>query len=72
VLVVFATSRQVKQRINLGGDNGEIGTDHTYIGTHLTNKNKDLVETQAQIQAADKDYYTTLLLIKICDINWRV
>jgi len=42
------------------------------MGTHLTNKNKELVEMQAQIQAANKAYYTTLSLIKFCDIKWRV
>jgi len=42
------------------------------MGTHITKKNKKLVEMQAQIQAANKAYYTTLSLIKFCDINWRV
>jgi hypothetical protein len=29
VLIQAKTSRQVKQRINVGGDNMEVGTDHT-------------------------------------------
>jgi len=50
----------------------EVGTDHAYKGIHLTNKNKELVGMQAQIQAANKAYYSTSSLIKFCDINWRV
>jgi len=50
----------------------EVDTDHTYIGNHLTNKNKELVGMQAQIQAANKAYYSTLSLIKFCDIKCRV
>lgn len=44
VLIQAKTSRQIKQTINVGGDNVEVGTDHTYMGTHLTNKNNELVE----------------------------
>jgi len=29
VLIHANTRRQVKQRINIGGDNVEVGTDHT-------------------------------------------
>lgn len=45
VLIQAKTSRQVEERINLGGDNVEVGADHTYMGTHLINKYKELVET---------------------------
>lgn len=44
VLIQAKTSRQIKERNNFGGDNVEVGTDHTYMGTHLTNKNTESVE----------------------------
>jgi Reverse transcriptase (RNA-dependent DNA polymerase). len=72
VLIQAKTSRQLEEWINLGGDNVEVGADRTYMGTHLINKHKELVETKAQIQAANKAYYSNLSLIKFHDINWRV
>jgi hypothetical protein len=50
----------------------EVVSNFTYLCTSLTNNNEELEETQSQMQAANRAYFSILPLIKSRGISWRV
>jgi len=71
-VLIQTTRRNLEKSINVGEYSIEVVHRFVSMGTGLTNPNKDPDKIHVQIQAGNRTYFPTFLLLKKCNTSQKV